>query len=202
MEEMEIPAVEAEATNVATDEVLDTRKSQAEIVKELIAKGARKYRPVKVKNVTVKENEQGWLNAYITIDGRIPAYVLNPDTGEYTRGTTNVIFTSIDKLIGNIKEDGTYLDKISVIQDNPNYVAKFFGGGTITILAEEVPANTLWKNPFAVRDYNADMKDFDRIVHHIVGFDPNANIKKAYLISELAGSMSTDALAKLIAKMQ
>ena len=65
-----------------------------EVVRNLLASGAKKVADIKVTNVTVKALDT-YVRVALTLDRKVEGYVLNEADGTYAIGEVKVIFVSL-----------------------------------------------------------------------------------------------------------
>jgi hypothetical protein len=135
-------------------------------------KGCKKISGLRVKNVTLKQQEN-YLRASLTLMNKIPCFVpVNDDNGdvvEYKQGLVNVIYTSSFAIAAILKNDEENAWLGGHIIKHPQGILPLLVGSTISVIQQFVPEGTEYVNPFTTRE-DADPIPFDHdtIIYHIV----------------------------------
>lgn len=140
------------------------------IIKQMLASGGKKLNGIRVKNVNATDKDNYTMISF-SLASPIDGYVADPDTGVYTKGKTNTVFTSLYAIAGAMKEDEDLAFAANHVRDNPHVCNMIFNGGTVDIIQTEVPAGTPYYNPFTTQT-NAEplVYDHDIVINNIVRF--------------------------------
>lgn len=156
-------------------ETTDTQMSVKEIIRNLIADGARRINNVRIKNVNYDKDyeDKNYIRVSLTLDKNIPGYVpvtnSNGDTIGYEKGMTNIIYTSTFALGAVLKEDEDTSWLAGHIVDKPKRLGLIFNGATIDILQREYAKGTPISNPFSTRkDKDSNVYDHDIIINDVI----------------------------------
>lgn len=157
--------------NVETTEIENkTRKTFNEIVKDLIAKGARKYSAIKVKNVVITEQDN-YDRITFVLRKDIPAYVSEDNGNTYVEGTNNLVYSSAFAIGGLLKESDELAWLADYVVKAPEIATNLFCGATITILQERVDGDKPYVRPFSADATPSDPFGHDTYVNHIIGVE-------------------------------
>ena len=145
--ENEKPVVATEAPVEEQPQVVEQISSSdyREVVKKLIAQGAKQYRGVKIKNVTLTDMGN-YVRVGLTVIPALPRY---DENGEETTG--NVIFTSLFALIAVIKEDEELAWAANILMAKPQLLNMVLCGSTIDLLQRRYEAGVEIYNPYSKR---------------------------------------------------
>ena len=150
-----------------------------EVVRALLASGAKKVTDVKVTNVTVKA-----LNTYVrvalTLDKKVEGYVLNETDGTYSTGEVKVIFVSLYSLLSMLKQDEETAFAANHVANHPETIALILSGARIDIIQQPVVAGEEYRNPWSDRDdVEATVFEHDTILNHVVSIEVSKFGEKA-----------------------
>ena len=150
-----------------------------EVVKSLLASGAKKVSELKVTNVTVKA-----LNTYVrvalTLDKSVEGYILNAEDGTYSAGEVKVVFVSLYSLLSMLKQDEDTAFAANHVAANPKSIELILSGAKIDIVQQPVVAGEEYKNPWSDRDdAEATVFEHDTIINHVVSIEVSRFGEKA-----------------------
>lgn len=135
-----------------------------EAVTSLRKAGAKEYKDVRVMNVTVTEKDS-WTRVALTLDKEVEGFV-SDDEGNYTKGTTRVVFLSLYSIAGVLKNTDDTLAIAGYIVNHPTALQILLSGAKIDILQQEVTANSTYLNHFTGEEVE-HQSDHDSIFTHI-----------------------------------
>lgn len=161
--------------NQVTDNTVETTNPSdyANIIKKLLNDGAKRFNKLKVKNVTISD-EESYTRLGITLATKIPANILDEQTATYKEGLHNVMFSSVYAVIGAMKEDDELSFAANTVLESPKILNVLMNGGEIDIIQQKIRANEEYRNPFTTRtDPEVRIYDHDVIVNHIVKIRPS-----------------------------
>lgn len=164
-----------EENNVAENAAVETSNPSdyANIIKNLLNNGAKRFNRLKVKNVTISD-EESYTRLGITLATKIPANVLDEQTATYKEGLHNVMFSSVYAVIGAMKEDDELSFAANTVLESPKILNVLMNGGEIDVIQQRVAASEEYRNPFTTRtDPEIRVYDHDVIVNHIVKIRPS-----------------------------
>lgn len=140
-----------------------------QVIKALLASGAKRYNNLKVKSCSVTELER-YARVVFTIDHYIPAFVQDSD-GQYIDGQDDRIMTSNFSLAGVLKNH----EDISLLANGVGNIEKchkipiIFSGALLDIIQVRYSANTPVSNPFSTHaDADEKTYDHDIVVNYVV----------------------------------
>lgn len=140
------------------------------VIRKLIADGAKRLNSCRIKNVNVAEMDN-YTRVSFTLSNPVIGYVSNDNGITYQKGETNVIFVSLYAIVAAIKEDDELSWMANRLLEKPDILNLLLNGSCIDILQQEVPANTEFANPFSNKiTPDVQMYDHDIIVNHVIGF--------------------------------
>lgn len=137
------------------------------VVAELIKNGATMVKDIKIKNVTVTEEEE-YCRLGLTINKEVDGYRANVETGSYEPSKTNIVFTSTYAMGAVLKDNDDAAFAANELIDNPKGFQVILSRANITIVQEPVTAGQVYKNPFSSNDSEGRVFDHDTIINHIV----------------------------------
>lgn len=141
-----------------------------EVVKSLLANGAKKIDGIKVKNVTISV-EENYTRCHLSINKEVDGYVLQED-GTYTKGNVKGIFTSLFSLASILKDNEDAAFAANHIINNPNTIGVVLSGATVTIVQEPIIAGQVRKNPWSDNPKaKEETFDHDTIINHVVDIE-------------------------------
>lgn len=146
------------------------QKSFKDVIKDLIAAGARRYNGLKIKNVKFSE-EDNYTRVTLVVHPSIPGMVSNDNGLTWEPGMTNNIFTSTYAIAGMLKEDEEKGWLADTLIENPKALNLILNGGTVDVVQRTVPAGIPYKNPFSTNDDATESTfDHDTIINYVVAF--------------------------------
>ena len=165
-----------EQENVQTEvqqgvaEQVEGQKSFKDIIKDLIAAGARRYNGLRIKNVKFSE-EDNYTRVTLVVHPTIPGMISKDGGLTWEPGMTNNIFTSTFALAGMLKEDEEKSWLANTLSENPQALNIILNGGSVDVIQHTVKAGVPYKNPFSTReDATETTFDHDTIINYVVGF--------------------------------
>ena len=174
---MEQENVQTETQQNAVEQV-EGQKTFKDVIKDLIANGARRYNGLKIKNVKISE-EDNYTRVTLVIHPSIPGMVgrmLSDGSTEWKLGLTNNIFTSTFALAGMLKEDDEKGWLADTLAENPKAINIIMNGGTVDIIQQTVKEGVPYKNPFSTRDdVEETVFQRDTIINYVVAFKYGPN---------------------------
>ena len=164
------PEVQTEVQQVVAEQV-EGHKSFKDVIKDLIAGGAKRYNGLKIKNVKISE-EENYTRVTLVVHPPIPGMVYDESIDQWVPGKTNNIFTSTYAIAGMLKEDDEKSWLADTLVDNTRAINLIMNGGTIDIIQQKVEAGVPYKNPFSTRE-DAPETTFanDIIINYVVKFE-------------------------------
>lgn len=169
--------------DVVTDVVADQTEQQTNaiehavnavgyqnIIKKVMAAGAKRINSVRVKNVNFTEKDNYTMVSF-TLAAAIRGFI-SPDGGNtYELSTTNTMFTSLFAITGALKEDEEYGWMANTLLEKPDALNLILNGATVDILQQEISAGQEYLNPFTTKD-NPEPQVYDHnvIINNIIGF--------------------------------
>lgn len=184
-----VDAPEAGATTPTVDvaEQAMNGVSHQNIIKKLIASGAKRINAVRIKNVNYAEQDN-YTRVSLTLATGIKGYVRDEATGTYEEGSTSTLFTSLFAIVGALKEDEDLAWMGNALLEHPQALNLILNGAEISILQQELAAGEEYKNPFSTRDDSeARTYDHDVIINNVIGFKLGNTGKK--MADKLADKM-------------
>ena len=143
--------------------------SVKDIIRNLIADGAKRINRLVVKNVNFDKDyeNKNYTRVTLTLDRKIPGYVPKTDsegniTG-YEKGMTNLVYISTFALAAVLKESEDYSWLANHIVEKPKAISLIVNGATIDILQREFATGTPVTNPFSTNP-NKEGKVYDHEV--------------------------------------
>lgn len=136
-----------------------------EAVASLRKSGAKSEKDLIVKNVTVTEKDS-WTRVALTLNRDVQGPV-SDDNGDWSMGTTNVVFMSLYSIAGVLKNTDDTLAIASYVVNHPTALQIILSGAKIEILQQEVKANATYINAFTGEETEHE-SDHDSIFNHIV----------------------------------
>lgn len=136
-----------------------------EIVAQLLKNGAKSIKGLKVKNVTISQQEN-YVRVAITLDKEVDAYKTEDGTS-YEPGKTKVIFVSMFSITSILKDNDDAAFAVNHFLAHPESMSVVLSRATIDIVQETVPVGTEYKNPWSSSD-TSTVFDHDTIINHLV----------------------------------
>lgn len=139
-------------------------RSFNEAVAALRKSGANEVKDLRVMNVTVTDCNS-WTRIALTLDKEVGGFVAD-DEGNYSKGTTHVVFLSLYTVVGVLKNTDDTMAIASYVVNHPTALQVLLSGATITLLQQEVGANATYTNPFTEEECQHE-SDHDSIFNYI-----------------------------------
>ena len=150
-----------------------------EVVKTLLASGAKKVTDVKVTNVTVKALDT-YVRVALTLDKKVEGYILNETDGTYSPGEVKVIFVSLYSLLSMLKQNEDTAFAANHVANHPETIGLILSGARIDIIQQPVVAGEEYRNPWSDRtDAEATVFEHDTILNHVVSIEVSKFGEKA-----------------------
>lgn len=141
------------------------------IIKKLIAEGAKRINGVRIKNVNFSEQDN-YTRVSITPATPIRGFISKDNGVTYEEGMVNTIFSSLYAITGALKEDEDLAWMANALLENPQALVLIFAGGTVDIIQQYIVAGTEFTNPFTTKeDAEVQSYDHDIIINHLVKFN-------------------------------
>lgn len=159
-----VPQATEETANASVENVAVSSDFN-DVVKRLIAGGGKKH-VVKVRNVNVTDKGD-YQRVSVTVDKALSAYTSPLSDGNFSKNTSNIIYTSTYAIAGALRtnEDLAFLG--NKVVDNPSLNELLLSGATLTIIQVEYSAGEEVRNPFSTSDKSL-VYDHDIIVNYII----------------------------------
>ncbi len=142
----------------------------ANVIKTLIAEGAKRINGVRIKNVNCTEKDN-YTMISLTLATPIRGFVSNDGGATFQEGMTNTLFTSLYAIVGAMKEDEELGWMGNALLEHPEALNLILNGSTVDIIQQDVPSGVEYKNPFSTREDNsATVYDHDIIINNVVKF--------------------------------
>lgn len=140
------------------------------IIRKLIASGAKRINSVRIKNVNVTEKDN-YVMVSFTLAAAIKGFTTNDGGATYEEGTTNTMYTSLFAITGALKEDEELGWMANGLLEKPDALNLILNGATVDILQQEVEAGEEYKNPFTTKsEVEAQVYDHRVIINNVIGF--------------------------------
>ena len=150
-----------------------------EVVRALLASGAKKVSELKVTNVTVKALDT-YVRVALTLDRKVEGYVLNEADGTYSAGEVKVVFVSLYSLLSMLKQDENTAFAANHVANHPETIGLILSGARIDLIQQPVVAGEEYKNPWSDReDVEATVFEHDTILNHVVSIEVSKFGEKA-----------------------
>lgn len=150
-----------------------------EVVRNLLASGAKKVSDIKVTNVTVKALDT-YVRVALTLDKKVEGYVLNETDGTYSAGEVKVVFVSLYSLLSMLKQDEDTAFAANHVANHPETIALILSGAKIELIQQPVIAGEEYRNPWSDReDAEATVFEHDTIINHVVSVEVSKFGEKA-----------------------
>lgn len=130
-----------------------------------LRKAGAKSETVTIMNVTVKDCDT-WTRIALTLDKEVMGYVAD-EAGNYSKGTTRVVFLSLYSIAGVLKNTDDTLAIASYVVAHPTALQILLSGAKVELLQEEIAANATYTNHFTGEEVENE-SDHDSIFNHIV----------------------------------
>jgi len=140
------------------------------IIKKLLADGAKRITSVQIKNVNFTELDN-YTRISFTLTSKIPGYESKDDGATYEKSMVSTVYTSLYAIIGAMKEDEDLAWMGNTLLEKPEALNMILNGAKIDILQQEFAAGGDIVNPFSTRD-DSDVRNYDHatIINNIVQF--------------------------------
>lgn len=145
------------------------------IVKELKKKLGNCKKCI-VKNVNY-EILDTYVRVSFTLRNEVDAYV--SVNGTFTKGKSNIVFSSLFGIAGMLKEQDELAWIGNVVLSKPEVLNLLFSSAEIEIIQQEVKKGESYTNPFSTNG-EPTVKDHDWIVNHIIGVKLSKVGQKVY----------------------
>jgi hypothetical protein len=160
----EVPAQLNEVSTVADATTYNN------IIKALLASGAKRINGVRIKNVNTTAKENHTMVSF-TLTNQVRGYVSEDNGTTYKLGMTNTIYTSVYAIAGALKEDDELAFMANAIIENPKILTMLLSGAVVDLIQQEVVAGEEYRNPFSTRsDAEPSVYDHDIIINNIIRF--------------------------------
>lgn len=133
-----------------------------------LRKSGAKSEKASVMNVTVTECD-GWTRVALTLNKEVDGFV-SDDEGNYSLGTTRVVFMSLYSIAGVLKNTDDTLAIASYVVNHPTALQILLSGAKIELLQQLVKANETYTNAFTGEEQEHE-SDHDSIFNHIVALE-------------------------------
>lgn len=143
--EQEVPQVAQE--NVSETPIMENFK---EVIKSLIANGAKRFNGVTVKNVKTEVFDE-YTRVTLVTKEQLPAYVSDDNGVTYHDGFSNNVFSSTFAIAGTMKENEDLSWMANSIIDHPDVLNLILNGSKVDIIVQKVDAKTEYVNPFTTK---------------------------------------------------
>lgn len=147
------------------------QSSIKDIIRNLIADGAKRVNKLRIKNVNIDNDyeDKNYCRISFTLDRPVEGYVSNDRGITFERGMTSLVYTSTFAIGATLKETEEYAWLANHIVEKPKALQLILSGATIDILQREVPKGTPAVNPFSKQtDKDWKIYDHDMIVNDII----------------------------------
>lgn len=137
-----------------------------EIVKNLIANGAKMIKNVVIDNVNTT-NMGEYQRVSLTLGTKIDGYIADPnDSTKYELGQTNVIFSSAFAIAAQLKDNEDSAFAANYIVSHTKALQQLLSKAKITVIQQHIAAGDEYVNPWSD---NAAPTTFDHdvIINHI-----------------------------------
>ena len=150
-----------------------------EVVRNLLASGAKKVSDIKVTNVTVKALDT-YVRVALTLDRKVEGYVLNEADGTYSAGEVKVVFVSLYSLLSMLKQNEDMAFAANHVANHPETIGLILSGAKIDLVQQPVAAGEEYRNPWSDRsDVEATVFEHDTILNHVVSIEVSKFGEKA-----------------------
>ena len=188
-EENDVVVNEVETTMPETSEKeASIQQSYGDIIRNCIKEGWTRKTNLKVKNVTINE-EDNYTRVTFTVIPPVPGIIMNQDTMEYEEGMTHFVFSSTYAIAGAIKENEDLAWLANNIVEKPKFINAFFNGGTIDILQKKIIAGEEFIHPFS-SNTEPQYFDHDTYINIVIGLNLGKNGEKTVAEARRALAMS------------
>ena len=160
--------VEQDAAQVVNQET--TPSNYLNVIKTLIQNGGKRINSNRIKNVNYTEKDN-YTMVSLTLTNPIPGYISEDNGLTYKLGHTNVVFTSLYAIVGALKEDEDLSWLGNALLNKPSALNLILNGGVVDIIQQEIPANTVFTNPFSTSaNPESQVYGHDIILNHCIKF--------------------------------
>lgn len=137
-----------------------------EIIAQLLKNGGVKVNDLKVKNVTVKPQEN-YVRLGLTLDKAVPAMVTEDNGVTYKEGESNVIFVSLYSITSQLKDNDDVSFAVNHLIKHPDSMSVVLSRANIDAILEKVVAGQEYHNPWS-ESTNATVFDHDTFIPHVI----------------------------------
>ena len=127
--------------------------------------GAKSEADLIIKNVTITEKDS-WIRVALTLNRDVQGPI-SDDNGDWSMGTTNVVFMSLYSIAGVLKNTDDTIAIAGYIVNHPTALQIILSGAKIEILQQEVKAHDTYINAFTGEEVEHE-SDHDSIFNHLV----------------------------------
>lgn len=159
------------------------------IVKKMIASGAKRMNGIRVKNVNNTEKDN-YTMVSLTLASAIPGRITEDGGETYKVGMATTMFTSLYAIGGALKEDEELGWMANRILEHPDTLNLILNGSTVDVVQENIAAGEEYRNPFSTRAVvEPQVFEHDTIINHVVGIKLGKTAEKMAdrLASKLMG---------------
>lgn len=136
-----------------------------EVIAELLKKGGKSVKDLKVKNVTVTRCEN-YVRLGITLDKPVAGMVTKDNGVTYEEGETNVIFVSLYSITSLLKDDDNAAFAANHLVEHPDSMSIVLSRATLNIIQETIAGGIEYKNPWS-NNAQATVFDHKTIITHV-----------------------------------
>ena len=155
----------SETTNNAGNE-----SNYNNIIKTLLAEGAKRVNNIRIKNVNFTEKDN-YTMISLTLASSIRGYISDDNGVTFKEGMTNTLFTSLYAITGALKEDEDLAWMANALLEKPEALNMILNGSSIDVVQQDVIAGEEYKNPFSTqKDVQGSTYDHDIIINNVVKF--------------------------------
>lgn len=144
-------------------------KTTNQIVKELLANGAKKITGVRVRSAIATQKDN-YVMVSLTLDKPVPAYVMDSETNDSVLSESKVIFASSYSIGAILKDSDDTAWAANQLVANPKGLEVILAGSKIDIIQEEVGADELYVNPFSSNGEGVAI-GHDLFINHVIKID-------------------------------
>lgn len=177
--------VEVQANVEPTSEMYNS--TYREIIKQLVANGAKKINAVRVKNVTVTDCDS-YTRVALTLANPVDGFVYDEASDSWSKGKTSVVFTSVYAIAGMLKEAEETAWCANHIVAHPEVLNLVLCGSDVTLLQRSYEEGEEIRNPFTTRDdVEGVTYDHDVIINDVIDIKLGKTAEK--MLDKLADKM-------------
>lgn len=153
-------------------------RNYKEIVATLKKEGAREVKGLVIKGVKFHTGDDDVTKMCLTLDGEVPAFVSNDDGATFTEGVANNVWVFPSVIKALLREIDDYAPIRDYLVSDESIAKMALIGSKIDVLAVNVSADELYKNPFSSSDEDGKPIGHDTVIHHVVNLVPSKNMAK------------------------